>query len=250
MSRLPLRRLFQPGAAAAVRLPAVLRCCLSLLGSSLLGGWELRAGAGETLPPPVEVTGDMITTAVDFWRLPDTEKSKRHPVRLEFTVYYHDPSWQLLWGRNEDVSTFLRLSSVRETLRPGQRILIEGSVFPANGLTIEDERVTLLPGGQPVEVVPTSDFRDLTGLELRVVRFVGYVNRQVESDGNHLTLEMAVDTQLAFVRVLIPSGHPVPQIEGSLLQVEGVYVPTRDASGQLTQVDVWVAQPENLVPRG
>jgi two-component system cell cycle sensor histidine kinase/response regulator CckA len=204
------------------------------------------AGAAAVATSPV-----VITSAQQFWMLTDAEKSERHSARIPFTVYYHDPYWKLLWGRSGETDLYWPISSSAEVIPEGRNILLEGTVVPAKGPAIDGEKITVLPSTSDVEVVSAGgEMANATRLNCRVVVFDAYVNRQTETDANHLTLDLAVEGRPVTSRMLLASDSPVPQLEGAFVRVKGTYVPTFDAGGKLAQLDVWVGKKEDVTILG
>jgi len=67
----------------------------------------------------------LITRFDQVWQMPESGKNKSHPVRLDFTVHFHDPFWKAAWGRCNGVDNYVSLGEQPFPLRPGQEILIE-----------------------------------------------------------------------------------------------------------------------------
>jgi two-component system, cell cycle sensor histidine kinase and response regulator CckA len=192
---------------------------------------------------------NLITSVMQFWHLPEPEKQLPRPARLDFLVYYHDPFWKLLWGRNEGIDTFWSVERSSQIIPTGQRILIEGTIVSAQAQAqpMENEKITVLPGSSKVEVLSLrGDAANASRFDNRLVSLDAYVNSQIETDANHLTLELVVEGLPAVGRVLLPSNSPVPQLEGALIRAKAVYLSTRDAAGQIVQLNTWIARPGDI----
>ncbi len=183
----------------------------------------------------------------EIWALPEAEQSTWHPVRLEYTVYYYDPLWMALWGRCGDADSYLSLGSTRFPIKPGQRILVEGSIQPSHGMRIADAKVTVLAENVPTEVLATGGKVGRSDLfNKRLVTLEGYVDRQVSRDANHVELYVVAEGQRVIVQVLLGNEGFTPKLVGSKLRAKGVYFARAETGSERSTIELWVQQPDDL----
>jgi CheY-like chemotaxis protein len=133
-----------------------------------------------------------------------------------------DPQWQTAWGRSGGIDDFFSLGSASFDLRPGQRILVQGSVLPSDGLKIGAPEVTVLAENEPIEVLAAKGrIGDTAHLNKHVVQVEGYVDRQEPPDGLHVRLDLVVEGRPVIGRLSPKAGTPAPEFEGSLVRLKG-----------------------------
>ena len=182
----------------------------------------------------------VLTTVAQVWNLPEAQRQRWRQVRLELIVYYFDPLWKTLWARSGESDEYLSLGAKAPPIHPGQRILVEGRVLPANGMVVEEAKVTILDGAVPLDFRSTQGaIGDTERFNKHLVQVEGYVDRQAAIDSRHLQLDMVVDGRLVIGRVLLPEQAKVPDWTGALLRIKGVYSATQDPTGSLPTLEVW-----------
>jgi signal transduction histidine kinase/CheY-like chemotaxis protein len=204
--------------------------------------------AARLFAQPVATSPSVITGPGDFWTLSDEEKQQVHRVRLELTVYYYDPGWNLLWVHTGGGGAFLPMQAgVPLPLKSGQRVLIEGTVIPAKGFSGREVKVTVLadqafPKARPIR----GNLGHLDRLEAEWVSLEGYVFRQLESDMSHAQYSILGEGQRISMRLLVGETDPIPQLQGRRIRCNGVFVGTRDPAGRLLRIDVWVPHHDEI----
>ncbi len=214
------------------------RASLSVLGFMLLGGLRLPAQAPEA---PV------ITTSAEFWNVPVAEKQKPHRVKMEITVYYYDPIWNLLWGESDGKGTYLPTRNRALPVHSGQRVRLEGTVVPAEGF--DADRITCAILGEnawPKPIPVAGHVGDFGRLDTQWVEVEGYVFGQSDPDSSHVLYELMSENQLLSLRLQISGADPVPQLTGAHIRVRAVYIATRDSAGGLQQIECWTAQRSDI----
>lgn len=215
-------------------LAAALACALPVLQSGLIAAATEAASRAQ----PVD---DAITSWGQIWTIPEAERGEPHPLRLELVVHYYDPHWKLLWAWDGTGDAFIPLESVSPVVKSGQRILVEGSVVPARGLPLGDARIKILEERAAIEPLDTrGQIGNFRRFDPRPVTAEGYVNRQREIDPNHLLLELAIEGQPVSARVLVDGNQPLPQVEGAIVRLTGLYVASANAASPVAKVDLWI----------
>ena len=196
---------------------------------------------------PSEDSSEVITSILHFWELPDALRQEPQRVRLELVVRYFDPAWNLLWAESEGKISFISRGLKALSLKAGQRILVDGKMSTAEGLSFEKANVTVLSENALPEVTaPQKEIENIADTEPRFVELEGYFNRQTEVDPEHLMLEMTVGNQVVYARILLPNAGAVPQLENAYVRARGVLVPSFDPAGKVSALALWIAQPQDI----
>ena len=182
----------------------------------------------------------------DLQMVPESERKQAHQVRLDFLVYFHDPRWKVAWGRCAGSDNYLALGEVPFPLRPGQLVHIEGTVIPANGI-ISEPKITSLAEPVPLEVLSTKgQIGQTERFDKHMVTLEGYADRQTATDGTHLKIDLVSEGRAVAVRLLFDGKTILPDMEGALLRLKGVYSATIDPTGALPNIEVWVQDQQNI----
>ncbi len=193
----------------------------------------------------------VLTSFPAVFRAPEKERNEVHRIKLDLVVYYSDPYWKALWGRCEGEDNYLSLGEQPFPIKAGQRVLIEGQVVPANGLKIDQAKVTLLADSVPWEILSTrGSIASTDRFDKHVTWVEGYVDRQIRTDEHHLELDLVVEGRSVVVRLLLKPGEAVPELEGALLKVKGVYSATPDPTSRLPVIEVWVQGLQDIAVGG
>ncbi len=188
----------------------------------------------------------LIANTGEFWTVPEAEKSLPHAFDLDLYFVYYDPFWKLLWARDNNSQSYIPIESGSTRLRSGQRYRLTGTMTPALGLPLATASATLqpdVPGPEPLDT--RGRFTESKRFDGQLVSVEGYVNSQIETDPQHFTFELAVEGRRATVQVLIAENSPLPQLEGALVKLTGVYVAL--APGSPIHANLWVADPSHVV---
>jgi signal transduction histidine kinase/CheY-like chemotaxis protein len=219
-------------------------------GGSVLVVGTTTAGAGGALRDVLyRAEGKVLTQVDDVYRVPAPEQQEVHRIRMEVLVYYYDPHWKVMWARSGNSDHYISLGGESLVAKPGQQILIEGTVTPARGMLVSDPQLTVLQEHVPIEIIDaTSDIGDSSRLNKHMVSVEGYVDRQVLTDPAHMEVDLLVNDRLVSGRMLV--GASVPQLEGALVQAQGVYSATSDPAGGPPKLELWVQGPEWIRIKG
>ncbi len=177
--------------------------------------------------------------------MPAEQRQQRHPIRIELVAYYYDPSWRLLWGECNGAYSYWPVTGMPLPLRSGQRVRIEGTVIPAQG--IENVKVTVLKDQAMPEPLPTRGaLDDVAKFDARWATLEGYIIRQAEADPTHLELGVLSDGRVITMRVQLGPTDPIPQLLNAHVRIAFVYVPARDAAGVVSHIDGWVPRRSDI----
>ena len=112
------------------------------LGLALLiwaaGLFAARATGQPTNPE----AGEVITQHTDYWK--DGVRDEARPIRMEMTVLTYDPSWGGAWVMVDGVPGYIPTRGAELPIRPGDRVLVEGTVVPNLGFSPDQLRFTFL----------------------------------------------------------------------------------------------------------
>ena len=76
-------------------------CLVVAAAAGVASSWAQPAGGAPAAPvSPPAVAADApatITTLGQYWAVPKEERDRLHPVAMDLTVLYYDPTWGALW---------------------------------------------------------------------------------------------------------------------------------------------------------
>lgn len=236
-------------------------------GRPLRGAWRLPLGlavlsflrviaiaAPPDLPddPAAALAPTTLTSVGEFWTYRHYKPRERQAVQFEFVVSFYDPTWNMLWGMENGAPFFLPSVAGRPLpLKSGQRVRLTGSVVPEAGISPEEVQVTVLadnawPTPRPAEgKLARADQLDAGWTTLE-----GVICGQIETDPTHIKYLLLSEGWLVNARLLLQPGEPVPQLDSTRVRVRGVYVGTKDPSGKLQRIDVWIPSREHIESLG
>jgi len=237
----PLNALNFPGLRAGVK-------CLCL-GIALI----LATVAAHAAPPPPEPTAGatLIGHARDIWALGANQRTIPHPVRLEGRVNYADPDWHLLWMEFEGEGFFLPLATNAPALKAGQRVRLEGTFIPDEGLDAARIQVTVLDEHQPITPMATTGrLGEIRTFDRRVISMEAYVDDQQSIDSAHLRLWLIVEGRS--VIAWVPPGDPVNPDDwrGRFVKLKALYTARIDPTGNEALIELWITSPQDITPLG
>ncbi len=216
------------------RFPRFLPVLLLILGA--LGGG--RAVAQET-----GLAGTVITNAAEFWTVPEADRQRPHRLQMEMVVFYHDPAWKLLYGQTGTVASYLPVGGKPLPIRTGQKVRLEGTLIPAEGIDGACVKVTLLADDQlPASVAAAGRLGEPAALNGRRVLLEGYVLTQNEPDPSHIEARVWSEGRLINLTVQISGTEPVPQFVGARVRIEGVYDVALDSAGGIQNIQLWSSE--------
>ena len=182
----------------------------------------------------------VVTTAGDFWTVPEADRQRPHRLQMELVVYYYDPAWKLLYGQTGAVASYLPVSGRALPLKTGQKVRIEGTLLPAEGIDGDRVKVTVLADDQLPEPVPAAGrMNELAVLNGHLVLLEGYVLGQNEPDPTHIEARVWSEGRLVNLTVQISGTEPVPQLVGARVRIRGVYDVAADSVGGIQNIQLW-----------
>lgn len=207
---------------------------------SLAAGPIFAAQGGQAAAPP-------ITTAGDFWNVPEPEKQLPHLVDLDMIVSYYDPYWNLLWADVRGAHVYFPTYGRPLPLSSGERVRIRGTAIPAAGLDGATLKVTVLSKNEMPEPLSTAGRIDKSDLlNVRWVTVEGFACRQAWVDPNHLELDILTDGRLVTGRILVQDRNAEPRWEDQKVRLHGVYVATQDPGSRFTGISIWTPRPSEI----
>ena len=213
----------------------------------------LATVAAHAAPPPPEPTAGatLIGHARDIWALGANQRTIPHPVRLEGRVNYADPDWHLLWMEFEGEGFFLPLATNAPALKAGQRVRLDGTLIPDEGLDAARIQVTVLDEHQAVEPLATTGrLGEIRTFDRRLVSMEAYVDDQQLIDSAHLRLWLIVEGRS--VIAWVPPGDPVNPDDwrGRFVRLKALYTARIDPTGNEALIELWMTSPDDITPLG
>ncbi|MFT3828798.1 MAG: ATP-binding protein [Opitutaceae bacterium] len=189
-----------------------------------------------------------ISRLEQYWTIQSSGRREGVEFRFEADVTYSDPAWGHVWLQDGTAGAFFGTNADTPAFTAGQRIRLTGR-FP-------DERTNAFTGAaleilgpsqtRPVEL-PAVDWHERPEqFNDRLVRLEAHVDRQSLSDPEHLHLFLSADGQAAFAWVLLPPGHPEPQLAGTNVRLQGVFTLLRTNAGAPTNLELKVGSPADI----
>lgn len=187
----------------------------------------------------------VIASANDFWTA--DHRDLPHPVRMTFQVTFYDPHWANLWIEEEGGPAYLRVGEARPALRAGQRVFVQGTIVPNEGLSADRVKISVLeekhagPGERVVGRVG-----ELASLDRHRVEVEGFVDTVQMVDAHHYRLNMIVESRPVVGWVLLEDGQQPGAWAHSYVNVTGAYSSRVDPSGTVPEIEIWIPGPENV----
>ena len=199
-------------------------------------GFAVSAEAQE--PASVEAAeATLITDLPSFWL--DGVRDMVRPIKMELVVNHYDPSWNILWVDVKGTLGYLK-GTPKLPIRSGDRILVEGTVIPVNGISAETVRITVLEhtdGSQPIEV--GGKLSEFARLKAQEVTFEATFDREQISGTDHLITDLVADGFRIHVYEWIPNPVLRGIKQGSRVRVTGTYSPNQDPRTDSLEIDIW-----------
>lgn len=214
--------------------------------------WAGLCGVRTAGAPAVEGGADPTITNPDvIWQMTNEERRRAYPLRLEGRVNYYDAPWGGLWFESDGQGRYIRLTGNPPVLRNGQRVRIEGSFVPAQGLAADRVRVTVLADYEPVTPVPTAGrINEVRTFDRKIVVTEGYVDEQQLIDSLHLRLMLLVEDRRVIVWVPPEAGRPLPDLAGRRISLTAVYSGRLDPTGTEATVELWAGRLADITVLG
>jgi PAS domain S-box-containing protein len=212
----------------------------------------LLPAAPETNGSPV-ISETVITNLTQFWELPQEKKSLLHRIQVTLLIYYCDPKWNVFWGCSDGLDTFLPFRGLPVTLKPGEKIFIDGQILPVNQEFLWDKTsIKILSESNAVRSLSTQGkLLDFASFNKRFVEVEALVDSQQLILSNILRLELLAENfnLNAFV-YLDPPGGTQPDLTGRHVRIRGVYAESSDAFGKIANITLWTPGLNFVEPLG
>jgi|GEM_PF-749425 len=215
-------------------------------------GWSLvslvETGVAAEVVSPSPSSAQPINTLAAYREAETSEgKDQPHPIDLDLVVNYFDPAWNLLWVESHGVTRSFPLSAKPPALRTGQHLRLTGTIIPEEGLSADRVKVSLLAENNLAAPV-RGQLDRMEGKDGRIVAVEGLVERQFEPDPNHLVLDIITDCRKATCHIWHDGTSRLPQLQGSIVRVEGAFVGRFDPAHRLIAIDLWVSELPRVTP--
>ncbi len=208
------------------------------------------ASTGDTVPPPPAVV-QTITDPAQLFTIPTALRSIAHPLKLEGRISYVDRRWRHLWLERDGLGTYLPLSANPPPLEQGQRVAIEGTIVPAEGLDAGRVLVRVLAAFDPVQPIDTTGRIDhIATLSNRIVTAHAYVDAQQLIDDDHLELSLIIDNQAVIGWVKPVNPKSLPDWRGGFVRITGMYQGRFDPTHTQANIEIWTGHQEDVQPVG
>ena len=240
-------RLTRP-ARGARRVTGASRWIASFAVSALVAAVNLAAAPADSVRPE-----EAVTSVRQFWQTPPELMQRTYRVRFEMVVAYYDPVWNLLWAAGDDGISFIFCGPPPLPIQARQRVLIDGRMSPATGLSMANATVQVLAENEPLAPVVLKlqgSADDAANLPTQWVEIEGFVNHESEVDPTHLLLDMTVQGRPVQARVLVRGSVERPQCESAFVRVHGLLVPNLTPAGKLSALALWIPGPDDLTVIG
>ncbi|HLP00526.1 MAG TPA: ATP-binding protein [Opitutaceae bacterium] len=230
-------------ALAGARLPAPILCALALWSTlPHTGIAQPAAGAMATVLP-----ARTITNPDEVWQMSTEERGRVYPLEIEGRVNFYDAAWGSLWFEHEGQGRYVRLASNAPLMRNGQRVRIEGTFIPNQGLAADRVKVTVLSEYEPIGALETKGrITEVRSFDRKVVLTEGYVDEQQLIDSQHLRLMLIVEDRRVICWVPPDANAALPDWQGCFLRVKAVYSGRLDPTGTEASVELWTARQSDV----
>lgn len=222
------------------------------LGALLLLVAPAAGVRGETpAPGSVALTDGTIVNPDVVWQMTTEERARVYPLRLEGRVNYYDLLWRNFWFEHEGVGRFMQLATNPPAMRNGQRVRIEGTYVPAQGLSNDRVRVTVLDEYEPLAPVSTKGRVSEVGeFDRKVVEIEGYVDEQQLIDSQHLRLTMIIEGRRVIAWVPPDPHSALPDWQGHYVRLVAVYSGRIDPTGTEATIELWTGRQSDVTALG
>lgn len=175
----------------------------------------------------------------DFWAMTAVDRESPREVDLEVDILYYDPEWRVLHVQDESLLEYIDVEEPL-ALRAGDRVRVTGMTRPvAQTFAIGDAEWEVF--GQTVLAGPLINPAEIEA-EVWMDRFVtleGLIESQELLDEKHLEVRLIVGNDPVTVWVMLAPEEPVPQLEGQIARVSGVFAPKFATGAEILQLELF-----------
>jgi len=193
-----------------------------------------------------------ITQAGQLWTLSTAERQQAYPLSIEFVTTFIDPAWGNLWVDQDGTLGYIPVvRNHAPAIRPGQRVRLEGSIVPADGLHADRVTVTVLAPHIPLAPISTEGrIGELSTFNQRIVQVDAFVDHQQIIDDHHVRLHLIVENRPVIGWVWLEKGQAAPSWANTFVRFAAVYVGFPDPTGTQTKIELWINCPDAIRPLG
>src|SRR5690606_27730945 len=124
-------------------------------------------------------------------------------------------------------------------ISPRDRVLVEGTVVPNLGLSLERLTFTFLERDVVLEPIQAqSRLREFAELKGQLVTLEGTLDRRSSTDPNHLILDLVAEGVRVHVYHATPNPSAIELPDGAILRLTGVYNPKHDGQTDALELDL------------
>jgi signal transduction histidine kinase/CheY-like chemotaxis protein len=174
----------------------------------------------------------------------------RHRVRLDYIVYYYDPVWAVVWGRETDGKpSYLSFGGTVFPIKSGQRVRVEGWMHHTGSLQVDEPVVTVIEDSVPLDPVQmTGRLTEAAQFEQQWVTVEGFAEPGRSPDPSHLEFPLIVEGKKILVTLLLRN-QAAPSISGSKVKMNGVLT-VKKTGDVVSVVALWVPGPNEITITG
>ena len=228
--------------------PVHLRTLNYRLGRVLIGallGLTLFSSAQEESAKPQPTPTTLITDLPSYWF--KSEYDNVRPIKMLAVVHYYDSAWNHMWVEVNGEGGYIKCAT-KLPISSNDRILIEGTVIPAKGISADTAKITILERDlKPPPMVVDGKLHLYDQLKAKVVSFEATLGSVVISDAKHLTLEFEAEGHLIHAFYWTPNPILVGFKRGSRMRVAGVYCANQNPLTEKREIDLWCSRLDDFI---
>jgi len=203
--------------------------------------------AAEPSPSPRAGERPAITRCADYYAITGAAQNQAYPIRWEFRVNFFDPAWRNLWIQDKEGHGYLSVAVDSPPLRTGQRVRVEGTLVPREGVSQPNLKVTVLDEEDPTPPEPIQGrLGEMIALNQHRVVTEAYVDTEWLIDKSHLRLAMIAEGRPIIGWIWLDPGVPQPDLRGGFVRYTGVYSSRVDPSGTQPEIELWAGSPKDV----
>jgi two-component system, cell cycle sensor histidine kinase and response regulator CckA len=202
----------------------------------VLAGLPAIGAASGGVPP-------VARSVTEFWSLPAASRDDGVVLEWDCVVTFYDPDWHVLFVQDSDgVGAYVNTGGQELALRSGDRIQARVQLPP--GVVVPSFAGAILrPGGtargEPINVGWAATYLDTLGSNY--VRMEALVERIERNDPGHVRLALAAFGRRFAGWMLENEDRPLPDWEGSIVSITGVYNPRGERAGEYASRELMIS---------
>ncbi len=210
--------------------------------------WAQSGEAPKVASVPAEAPlAESITSFSEYWR--NGVRTLARPIRMEMTIDYYDGNWNHFWAHYNGELGYMPCKGPMP-LRSRDRVLIEGTVVPQQGLSAETLKITVLEHDVPPAPMQANfQLADFVKFQSHVVTFDATLDQQrIEpADRQHLEVQLIAGGFRVHLYYWTHEPKLLNMPQGARVRLTGLYVSKNDAQSGALEIDLWVAKIEDIV---